>query len=514
MPEHLRALVVILVLATVVFAFAKAPACAFASAAADFERRRNLWFGVTLVAFLAHNFWVYIAAAAALLLFAVRREPNRLAMFFLLLFAVPAVSTQIPGLGVMDHLFTIHYLRLLALAVLLPAFFSLLSQPDTQPFGRSIPDKLMAGYLVLDFVLQLSVDTFTNSIRHGVFYAFTDAFLPYYVASRSLRNVQAFRDALMAFVVAALVLAAIGAFEFAKRWLLYPALEDALGVQWGTTFYLRRGDNLRAFGTTGQPIPFGYVMAVALGFLLYLRKSIPNPMTWGLGLLLLIAGLIAPLSRGPWIGAAAIVLLFVAAGPAAGLRLARLALLAAIIVLALWASPAAQTIIDHLPFVGTIDEKSVLQRQRLLEVSLQVIMQNPYFGAINARFSAPMQELRLGDGLIDIVNTYLRIALRSGLVGLSLFAGFFLAVAVSIFQGMRSLGDRNGELHLLGQGLLSTLLGILLIIYTVSSITVIPIIYWSVAGLGVAYVRMLALVKSPQAERRPALRSAVIELKT
>ena len=70
MPEHLRALIVILVLASAVFAFAKAPACAVACTRVDFERRRNLWFGVTFAAFLAHNFWIFIAIAAVLLLFA------------------------------------------------------------------------------------------------------------------------------------------------------------------------------------------------------------------------------------------------------------------------------------------------------------------------------------------------------------------------------------------------------------------------------------------------------------
>src|ERR1700675_905574 len=99
MPEHLKALIVILVLATVIFAFAKAPACALASTTGDFERRRNLWFGLTLAAFLAHNFWIYIIVAAALLLFALPREPNKLAMNFFLLSVVPAVSGAIRGLA-------------------------------------------------------------------------------------------------------------------------------------------------------------------------------------------------------------------------------------------------------------------------------------------------------------------------------------------------------------------------------------------------------------------------------
>jgi hypothetical protein len=548
MPEHLRALVVILVLAAAVFAFAKAPACTLASTTGDFERRRNLWFGITLAAFLAHNFWIYIIVAAALLLFAVPREPNKLAMFFFLLFAVPAIPAQITGLGIINYFFTIDYIRLLTLAVLLPAFLSLRTQPDIERFGRSIPDKLIAGYIILNLVLQLTVDTFTNTLRHGVFYAFIDIFLPYYVASRLLKNLQGFRDALMAFVMAALVLSAIGAFEFAKHWLLYASVHDALGVRWeyahylarggslraqGTTgqpiplgyaiavatgffLYLRklaRGESLRAQGTTGQPIPLGYVIVLATGFFLYLRKSVPNLMAWGLGLALLIAGLIAPLSRGPWVGAAAMLLVFVAIGPSAGLRFAKLGLLGVLSLPVLLASPAGETIIDYLPFIGTVEAENVTYRQRLAEISTRVIMQNPFFGTFDFIYSPELQELKQGEGIIDVVNTYLGVGLASGLVGLSLFSGFFIAVAVSIFKGMRNLADRNDELYLLGQVLFSTLLGILVILFTVSSISVIPVIYWSVAGLGVAYARMLSSSTNSEAAGPATSRWPIVKLR-
>jgi O-antigen ligase len=511
MPEHLRALVVILVLATAVFTFAKPPVCVLASAAGDFERRRNLWFAITLAAFLAHNFWIYIIVVAALLLFALPRESNKLAMFFILLFAVPAIPARISGLGVMDHFFTIHYFRLLALAVLLPAFLSLRSQPDSERFGRSIPDKLIGGYLVLLLLLQLHVDTVTNTLRHGVFYAFLDIFLPYYVASRSLRNLQAFRDALMAFAVSALILSLIGAFEFARHWLLYASLQDALGVQWGYGGYLMRGQSLRALGTTGQAIAFGYVMAVAAGIFLYLKRLIPNSTAWGFGLALLMAGLIASVSRGPWVGTATIFLVYVATGPSAALRLAKVGLLGVIVLPALLASPAGETIIDHLPFVGTVESFNVDYRQRLLEVSIQVIMQNPFFGSGDIMRYPEMAELREGLGIIDIVNTYLGVALSTGLVGLSLFLGFFISVAVSIFKGMINVADKNDELHLLGRVLFSTLVGILVIIFTVSSVTVIPVIYWAVAGVGVAYARMLALANSPKAAAPVSARPVTVK---
>src|SRR4051812_33851802 len=106
MPQHLKALVVILILAAPLFVLAKGPACASAMQPDDFNRRRNLWFAVTLTAFLAHNFWVYIVGVGVLLLTTMPKEKNPLAAYLFLLFAVPAIDAQITGLGVINHFFT------------------------------------------------------------------------------------------------------------------------------------------------------------------------------------------------------------------------------------------------------------------------------------------------------------------------------------------------------------------------------------------------------------------------
>jgi hypothetical protein len=55
---------------------------------------------------------------------------------------------------------------------------------------------------------------------------------------------------------------------------------------------------------------------------------------------------------------------------------------------------------------------------------------------------------------------------------------------------MRSFSNKDDEARRLGRALLATLAGILITIVTVSSITVIPVVYWSIAGLGVAYAQM------------------------
>jgi len=82
----------------------------------------------------------------------------------------------------------------------------------------------------------------------------------------------------MAFVFAALLLVPIAAFEATRHWLLYAALNDTLGVDYGYGQYLERdGGTLRAQGSTGHAIPLGYVMAVALGLMLYVDNWSPVP---------------------------------------------------------------------------------------------------------------------------------------------------------------------------------------------------------------------------------------------
>lgn len=493
MPEHLKALVVILALATAVFVFFKKPACVLATAHTDFERRRNLWFGITLVAFLAHNFWIFLVATATLLILALPKEKNKLALFCLVLFAAPPIESQITGLGVIQHFFNINYIRLLALAVLLPAFISLLQQPDTQPFGRSVPDKMIVGYMALSLILTFTASSFTNTLRHGIFYSFIDIFLPYFVASRSAKTLQSFREILMTFVIAALILSVIAVFEYTRHWLLYTPLENALGTHWSYGNYMSRGSgSLRAQGSAGHPITLGYIFAVAFGLMLYLKIIIPNAKVWWIGITALITGLILTFSRGPWVGAGVTLIIYFALSPTPARGLLKGVLVSVVILPILLATPVGEKIIESLPFMSTVDTDSVVYRQRLFEVAVQVILENPFLGAYDYFYSSAMQELKQGEGIIDVVNTYIGIGLANGLVGLSLFSGFFITLIFGVFKSMRRLSDKNDERYLLGQALIATLTGILVIIATVSSISFIPTVYWLVGGLCGAYIRAMA----------------------
>jgi O-antigen ligase len=146
-------------------------------------------------------------------------------------------------------------------------------------------------------------------------------------------------------------------------------------------------------------------------------------------------------------------------------------------------------VIDHLPFVGTVDEGSVTYRQRLFEVSMLVFWQSPLFGSFDYINNPLMEEMRQGQGIIDIVNSYLAVSLAHGVVGLVLFVGPFLTVLVACWRTHRRTGHLDPGSEAVGRAVLACMIGILVTIATVSSISVVPTIYWMVLGLGVAYAR-------------------------
>lgn len=499
MPDSLKALLVILVLAITVFTFASRPACEIAMVRANFLRRRNLWIGITAAVFLANNFWVYIVVVAALLAYAVRKENNHLALYFFVLFAVPLIPKEIGGLGIIQFLFAIDYGRLLALVVLLPAFFILRKEAGRVPLGYLAVDKLILIYITVQFFLILRDGSATNAVRLGIFYPFLSIFLPYFVACRLLRTLEGFREAMMAYVIAAMLLSAIAVFEFLKHWLLYTHLELLLGADWAVSKHLIRAGSLRAIGSTGQPIALGFAITVGIGFMLYLRPLVSNRRVWLLGMGLLLSGLMASISRGPWVGAAVLLLVFLMTGANPVKLLLKGWAIGTVLFLLLLASPLGHKLQNYLPWVGNIEQGTIDYRSMLMEKAIVLIINNPLFGARNfLADSSEMQELAIGSGFIDVVSTYVRVALTYGLPGLVLFVGCFASVILGIIMTMRRIHNKNEEGYRLGQVLLSVLLSIAFMISTVSSITVIPWIYWSVIGMGGGYILMMKRVRQQE----------------
>lgn len=487
MPEIIRSLLIVLFIAVFAFQFAKAPLTAAVQTRQDFDLRRNAWFGITLALFLSNSFWIFSAVTIIILFIGARKDSNAVAFAMVLLFAAPLVTDQISGLGIVNYLLELNYFRLISLCVFLPVAIRLRREKGVSKFGSPTHEKFLIAYLVLGLIRQILVDSTTNTLRSAL-YLVTDVILPYYVASRSLKNTAAIRDVMASFALAASLIGVIGFFEFLKKWLLYSNIPGALGTDWGLGTYLLRGLNLRGTASTGQAIVLGYVMVVALGFYLFVNKSIPNRKYALMGFGILVIGLLAPLSRGPWIGAVLMAIVFVGSGPNAARNLAKAGVFAMVVFLAALATPYGSTIIDHLPFVGTLEADNVVYRERLLTNSLIVISHNLWFGSYDFMSTPEMLELKFtyDGGIIDLVNSYIAITLSGGITALTAFVGFFGWIVVRLYAVIRKQKQIESEFQILQRCLLATLVAILFMIATVSSISFIPIVYWLVAGICVA----------------------------
>ena len=179
--------------------------------------------------------------------------------------------------------------------------------------------------------------------------------------------------------------------------------------------------------------------------------------------------------------------------------------MSALVLMVLSVAPAGQEIINLLPFVGQEEQGNIDYRADLLTVSMSVIERNLLFGSSDFLSAPELQVMKQGEGIIDIVNSYIAVALHAGLVGLFFFLGMFATSLLSVRRGMRWArvgGDADGVT--LGRALFAILASVMVIIFTVSGIYVVPMIYSILIGLCCYYF----LVQQTQVKnkRRGALK--------
>jgi hypothetical protein len=482
MFSNLKALVVIVVIAFAVFHFAR-PFCMQFMSGATFDRRRNIWFALTIVAFVSPSFWLYAAFALVLLYWGTARDENPLALYVLVTFTVPNVHFYIPGV-IFQQLFDLTQYRILSLAILIPTVFRMWKLSPGSPSNRlKLVDVVLIAFLLLQVVLLMPYESLTNAMRR-TFLFFLDTYLVFYVFSR-ISEKGKMTDALVCFWLSCALMAPVAIFESTKGWLLYTELASAWGDP-NVFAWIFRDGSVRAQAATEHSLNLGYVLAVGLGFFLYLRNRVTSAALSWLAIAVFSMGIFASGSRGAWITAALVVLIFVLIRPDSGRQLAKVAVFAAVVVAVMYMTPLRESVIDRLPIIGTADQDTVIYRQQLAEASWPLIRLNPFFG--DPFVYLRMEALRQGQGIIDIVNGYLFTALFTGLVGFGLQVS---VLAISIFVGGRALLRIRGldaDLGSMGAALLAALLASLFFIAAAGYSTTTYIL----AGLLVAYATIVA----------------------
>ena len=266
-------------------------------------------------------------------------------------------------------------------------------------------------------------------------------------------------DAAAALCLACAVMAALSVFERTKGWLLYVDIGSRWGTDPNAAFYLVRGGSVRAQVSAGHSIALGYLLAVAFGLWLYLRSHVQSRIRQIGVTLLLWGGLFGAFSRGGWLGALAVYFTYIAAGPRAASRFVKGISLAVAVAGLIAVSPIGDQIIEMIPTFG---KPADIYRHRLAERGWEVVFAHPFFGD---RFPWPeMEDLRQGEGIIDIVNTYLGVALSYGFIGLFCFTSFILLGMTRAYARARELFHADSDLALLGISLTACVVGTLIMI--------------------------------------------------
>jgi len=120
---------------------------------------------------------------------------------------------------------------------------------------------------------------------------------------------------------------------------------------------------------------------------------------------------------------------------------------------------------------------NVIYRQELLKTSVALIQQSPWFGVPN--YLDQMSNLKQGDGIVDLVNTYLLVTLNVGVVGLSLFMLPFLIVLQRLSA---SVPLEPGALRRERLVWMPLMLAVMAAVFTVSPVSIIrSLLVWVVA---------------------------------
>jgi hypothetical protein len=497
MVYEIKQLVVVLALALIAFALTKRVSVMFMSPA-DFARRRNVWITLTCVGFLSPNIWLFAAVALPLVYWAGKVDRHPTALYAFLFLTMPPAAVPIP-LPLVNLLFDLSPFRILALALLLPAAVRLVRAGVSRTPGIARADLAVLAFGLLQLVIYIPYESSTNTVRRALLFGL-DVYALYFVFSRAATNREALRDTLASYWLACAVLVPVVVFENLRSWLLYTTIPDRWGAP-NLGAYLSREGLLRAQGPAGHSLTMGILLATAFGFWLYVGGRTSKRILWTVGLLMW-AGLFATFSRAPWIVAAFVMIIYVLLSPAGRKHLFGILAGVGVALGALSLTAFGGRIISTLPFIGTAEQSNVDYRQQVAEVSWRLIKQNPFFGDPFA--ARNMEELRQGQGIIDLVNTYASIGVFYGLVGVAIFVTCFVYPAWRSGTAMLATRGRDADDTNLGAVLVACMLGILLMMATASFGSGFEFTAWMLAGLCSAYPAVVYRGNTAGAARRVA----------
>ena len=424
----------------------------------------------------------YSIVGAVIFILKPRDPVQKVAMFLFLLPLIPTLSYQL-ALGSLP-LFDLTWQRLLIILLLVPLAPGAWK---SKPIFHYRVDKYIWVFFALNVLLGFRDTTLTNGLR--VAFGLTlDIFIPYFVLSRVLKNLEDVQTVFLPFIAALVFVGLVNAFEAIRHWNVYvPLVKNVVGFVFAHT---ERLGLLRAFGPLDRPSQSAFALATGIGLIWSILPIAKSRIHLLLILAVVSIGLIGTFSRGSWVAAA-----LIGVGYLATTNLKTFVKVAAgsiVVAIPLLSLPIVQDIIHILPFIGeqgTQAADTVSYRQDLVGAAIIVASENPLLGSTTYGQHPQLDRLRLANGLLDLVNHYVILMLSMGYIGLVSFIAIFVSTLACLFGSARERRASRAERKVLLNALTFTLMGLLLAIAATSGTGRAGLILWCLVAVSAVLTR-------------------------
>ena len=449
------------------------------------------------------NFVILCLLIVGFMAFIPATHEQRLRLLVFSLHLVPTFAFMIPAPPGIEYLFTVNFYLLLSVGCV-----GLIAAAPRDTNAKLRQWDLLAAMLIGALLLASIKDA---SLTHGM-RVITELYLvlgiPYLVVSRGFTLVRRPTDLFLAIIFGACILAAITVFESQRSWLLYEAIENSYGAYGGTSGYAKqRGGYLRASATFPESTSLSLFLGLVTVMVVALRKKFVRPSLFYFVLGIVVAGLVFTFAR--------VGLLVAAIGFAALLlHMRRFGMLAAVAIGAPILLVGVQVAAPYVPVLAaalgeTGDAEGTLNyRDRLANRMLEEISNKPFFGLTQGEVRTRLADMRQGEGIIDLVNTPLAVAMQSGLIGLAMFLAPPFALLFALYH-TRRMNDPDEALA--GRAIFACLfaLQVGLITTSLQPPTRLWVMLLLALGAGLYAVRRRA---KPREERSPTYREPAVAM--
>ncbi len=493
----------------------------------SFRLRATLVWALTapLLFFLWDWFLLLAVTGAAMIFLAPFDRVQRTAFFLVAAPCLPTyIVTTIPFPGI-NNLLSLNNYQVAVIVMLLP-LFAMRRIGALRPGKLSIIDACLFFYIAYTaIVVALSMNV-TVGLRH-----FMEQMLmlgiPFYVLRYAVQRFEDIQTAFVGYIVASIILASIALVSTAKQWDFYTLAQPA------SVFSMPdfRAGFVR-IKTVADTHSLAYHLAAALIILEFLKSQLllsernagqhrghfhwlSLPFRWGQLMVLrfaFAAGLFFTNSYGAMLG----------------LLVAWLCYMVMMIkdntfrTFALTCALALSLVGGHWLLFGEVGDVdlhgNVGYRQQLFTIGSAYVLEHPIFGDYHFYRNSVFEPLRQGQGIIDITNLYLQIALHYGLLGAIPFFAVMAAPIIALFRmiyklsgvssSVQSSGRRKRQAGMddnelrwrrMGAVLIAIQVGWLVVIGTMSSIGLAVHLGIVFAALGLGFADLgLAAVSAKQ----------------